>query len=283
MSARRSGFRYTGKHLKPRERAAAPAPLAAAAFLAREADRLLTAFLALALGLMLLYAGYALWDTWRIYNGASINQALLQYKPSLESEEDGLDFAQLLVLNPDARAWLTVEGTNIDYPVVQGEDNVKYVNTDVYGEFSLSGSIFLDYRNAGDFTDSYSLLYGHHMEGGVMFGELKHFTEESYFAEHTDALLYTPDQIYRVELFACLETDAYDAQVFSPGGLSREDMEALLTRLEKDACQYRQTEVSGEDRILALSTCSDASTNARTIVFGRLAELKTTKGGGLEE
>lgn len=281
MAERERKRPYVGKRVRPGREGtrSVPAPLAAASAVARGADRVLTAFLALVLAVILLYAGYALWDTWRIYDSASVDPSLLQYKPSLELEDDGAGFAELLALNPDVCAWLTVEGTNIDYPVVQGEDNVKYVNTDVYGKFSLSGSIFLDCRNAGDYTDPYSLLYGHHMEGDVMFGELKHFAESSYFAAHESALLYTPDEIFRVELFACLETDAYDMQVFSPGGVSQADVAALLERLKQEACQYREIDLSQEDRILALSTCSDTSTNARTIVFGRLAEFESAKGG----
>ncbi|MBR1845920.1 MAG: class B sortase, partial [Oscillospiraceae bacterium] len=63
---------------------------------------------------------------------------------------------------------------------MQGETNGKYLNTDPYGEYSLSGSIFLDSRNAGDFSDSYSLVYGHHMADGMMFGALDAFFDEGY-------------------------------------------------------------------------------------------------------
>lgn len=266
-----------------RDSSSVPRPLALAAALARGADRVLTACLSIVLALILLYAGYALWDTWRIYESAGVDPSLLKYKPARDAQEDDQGFVELRALNPEIQAWLTVEETNIDYPVVQGQDNIKYVNTDIYGEFSLSGSIFLDYRNAGDFTDPYSLLYGHHMDGDVMFGELKHFTDAKYFETYDAAWLYTLEQSYYVELFACLETDAYDAQVFSPGDYTQEKVKGLLERLRNEACQYREIGVCEEDRILALSTCSDASTNARTIVFGRLIEAKATTGGGLEE
>lgn len=258
-------------------------PLQAAGFAARTADRILTALLAVCLALVFLFACFALWDTWRIYDAAGIDQRLLQYKPELNSVDNEASFSELLAINPDVCAWLTVEDTNIDYPVVKGIDNIKYVNTDVYGKFSLSGSIFLDYRNAGDFTDSYSLLYGHHMAGEVMFGELAYFTEQEYFREHTTGILYLPDRTYEIEIFACLQTDAYDSMMFGPGDYQESYMNEMLSVIRSTSLQYREIGVTGQDRIIALSTCSDASTNARTIVFGCLNEISVSEGGALEE
>lgn len=271
---------------RPAEQAGAASPqrppagpgLQLAAKLARGADSLLTTALSLLLALMLAFACYALWDTWRIYYDAGIDDALLQYKPQLDGGENSASFAELRALNPDVCAWLTLDDTHIDYPVVQGTDNIRYVNTDVYGEFSLSGSIFLDCRNAADFTDAYSLIYGHHMEGQVMFGELASFREAVYFDQHTAGTLYLPDRTCRIEIFACLQTDAYDARVFSPGDLSQTEMEAFLDEIAASAAQYRDIGVTAQDHILALSTCSNASTNARTVVLGRLEEIPTTEG-----
>ena len=132
-------------------------PLEAAAALARGADRLLTTVVGLFLLLILAFAAFSLWDTWRIYDEAGVDETLLHFKPT-EAGDNTAGFSDLAALSPDVRAWLTLDDTHIDYPVVQGEDNVKYVNTDVYGNFSLSGSIFLDYRNAADFSDAYCLL-----------------------------------------------------------------------------------------------------------------------------
>ena len=251
-----------------------PAPMAVAAAIARGADRVLSGILAVVLCLILFYAGYAMWDNWRIYEGAGVDPSLLQYKPNLTGEGTGMGLSELIARNPDVRAWLTVEGTNIDYPVVQGEDNTRYLNTNVFGQFALSGSIFLDYRNAGDFADAYSLLYGHHMDRKMMFGQLNDFTNEAYFLEHDTAVLYTRDRVYRVEIFACMETDAYDVQLFSPGDFTQAAMEALLTRLRGEAVQFRDIGVTCGDRILAMSTCKEATGSGRTIVFGRMTELE---------
>ena len=253
-------------------------PVQVCARLARGANCVLTVGLSLFLAAVFLYACYALWDTWYIYDHAAVHESLLQYKPD-PTDEDGEGFAALMARNPDVCAWLTIEDTHIDYPVLQGTDNVTYVNTDVYGAFSLSGSIFLDYRNAKDFTDTYSLIYGHHMDGAVMFGELASFTEQGYFEEHTTGMLYLPDDTYLIEFFACLQTDAYDAHMFHPGALADGEQDSLLEQVRKTSLQYREIGVTEEDRILALSTCSNASTNARTMVIGRLTAFSGNGGG----
>lgn len=243
-------------------------PLQIAGGIARGADRVLTGFSAVVLILVFAYACYALWDTWRIYDDAGVDESLLIYKPSLDEGGEGL--SELMALNPDVCAWLEIEGTGIDYPVVQGADNVTYLNTDVRGEFSLSGSIFLDSRNARDFTDPYSLLYGHHMEGEAMFGALDSFVEGAFFDEHRSGMLYLPDCAYEIEIFACVKTHAYDAVLFSPQSIQEGDIEELLAQVQGEAANFRDIEVSRGDRLIALSTCSDASTNGRIVVLGRL-------------
>ena len=132
--------------------------------------RAANALISLAVGLCLAvcgaYAGYALWDNRQVYSAAENVQIEMQkLKPEVSEEvgETGPSFAELLAVNPDVCAWLTVDNTRIDYPVLQGETNLDYINTDVYGNFALAGSIFLDSRNAPTFADGYSLLYGHHM------------------------------------------------------------------------------------------------------------------------
>ena len=271
--------KHCPKHLKPATECSVDrSSLLLAARLARGADRILTGLLIVLLTIILAYACFALWDTWRIYNGAGVDESLLQYKPELNAD-NGDSFEELMALNPDVCAWLSIEGTHIDYPVVQGTDNVTYVNTDVYGAFSLSGSIFLDYRNASDFTDSYSLIYGHHMDGEVMFGELAYFLEQAYFEEYATGLLYLPERTCRIEWFASFQTDAYDERVFTPGNLSDSQQTVLLEWVRENALQYREIGVTEQDQLLALSTCSDASTNARTILLGRLVQITECEGG----
>lgn len=151
----------------------------------RAADFLVSAVVVLFLVVAGAYSAYALWDNSQVYAAADNVQAeLLQFKPKAGAD-NGASFEELLGINPDVCAWVTLDNTAIDYPVVQGEDNFTYVNTDVYGDFSLAGSIFLDVNCDKNFTDPYSLLYGHHMEESKMFGDLDLYKDAEFFAENT--------------------------------------------------------------------------------------------------
>lgn len=131
--------------------------------------------------LLILIGGYTMYDTILVYDLAGGND-FKSFRPVIV---DGQVEWDMSALSEDVVAWLTVDDTNIDYPVLQGNDNTEYLNKDPFGKYSLSGSIFLDARNAPDFSDSYSLIYGHHMEYGKMFGALDDFLDEEYFDAHT--------------------------------------------------------------------------------------------------
>ena len=86
---------------------------------------------------LVLVGGYIIWYTLMLYQSAFLDDDLLQYKPSL-GEEENASLYELMAINPDVCGWLTIEGTNIDYPIVQGEDDIEYLNKDVFGDFSLA-------------------------------------------------------------------------------------------------------------------------------------------------
>jgi sortase B len=251
-----------------------------AAALARGGDHIINAAIALMLVIALLYGGFGVWDTWQIYDDAGLDSQLLEYKP--EANANGEDspnptLSELQQINPDVCAWLTVDDTNIDYPVVQGSSNYSYLNWDVYGEFSMSGSIFLDYRNDRNFTDFYSLIYGHHMAGNVMFGEIPYFVESDYFESHPTGSLFTPEHSYSIDWFACVETTSYDRMLFSPTTYKdQESEEELLEYIQETATQYRDIGVTASDQIVALSTCADATTDGRVLLIGRMSTGSNT-------
>ena len=164
-------------------------------------------------------------------------------------------------ITSEMRAWLSVEGTDIDYPIMQGADNVKYLNTDPFGDYSLAGSIFLDSRNSPDFSDDYSLVYGHHMEYGRMFGALDPFLEEKYFMSHTKGTLEigrTDRDVHTLRVFAVMKASAQDDAVFDP---MKNDIRSYL----KDHSLYYLEE--SDERILGLSTCTEGDSAARIVVF----------------
>lgn len=211
--------------------------------------------------LLFLICLYAMIDAYMVYAGAN-DSNIMKYKPAAGDTE------MLRELSGDAVAWLTVDGTRIDYPVMQGETNSEYLNKDPYGEFSLSGSIFLDSRNDKTFSDPYSLVYGHHMEYGAMFGSLDEYAGKEFFDAHkTGSLIVANDTEYQITFFAACKAQATEKIIFDPPESSNQ---ALLEYLNKHAIIYDPRGVSAGSKLIALSTCQSAESNERMIVFGTL-------------
>ena len=211
--------------------------------------------------LLFLICLYAMIDAYMVYAGAN-DSNIMKYKPAAGDTE------MLRELSGDAVAWLTVDDTRIDYPVMQGETNSEYLNKDPYGEFSLSGSIFLDSRNEKMFSDPYSLIYGHHMEYGAMFGALDEYAGKEFFDAHkTGTLTVIKGAEYKITFFASCKAQATDKVIFDPPESSNQ---ALLEYLNKHAIIYDPRGVSAGSKLIALSTCQSAESNERMIVFGTL-------------
>ena len=243
-----------------------------AAKLARAGDRLVSLLAAGLILLMLLYGGYSLWDTAMVFNGAFLSSDLLQFKPAAGDPDSNPTLAELQAINPDVLGWLTIDDTHIDYPVVIGETDMEYVNKDVYGDFALSGSIFMDSDNARDLSDAYTLVYGHHMDNGAMFGDVVEFVNTDYFESHQTGTLYLPDATYSIEIFACVQVDAFDSMIYDPLAQNG-DVSELLHYVDEIAVQSRYIGVQPTDKVIGLSTCAEAETNGRVVIFGRLARM----------
>lgn len=215
--------------------------------------------------LLFLICLYAMIDAVNVYLNAN-DKSVLKYKPQLGHGSEALG-----ELSDDAVAWLTIDNTSIDYPVMQGRNNDEYINKDPFGEFSLSGSIFLDSRNRADFSDPYSILYGHHMEHGAMFGSLDNFIKQEYFDQHrTGTLITTSGQDYTIRLFAACKADATEKTVFDPPDSTNEE---LLQYLKQHAAVFEPQGVDAHSRILAMTTCQSAESIERMIVFGILTPV----------
>ena len=183
-----------------------------------------------------------------------------------------MGFAELRRINSEVIAWLTVDGTPIDYPVTQGSDNLKYLDMNARGEYTLSGSIFLDSRNSPTFDDFNSIFYGHQMEKKKMFGALSDFAEETFFREHPYGNLYFDGKGHTIEFFAFVLTDAYDRTLFSAGIEDEEGRRAYIDRARSAAIWTREVPVTPQDQIVALSTCTTELTSGRYMLFGKLSE-----------
>lgn len=240
-----------------------------AAMAARVGNRILSIMAGILILLMLSYGVYSLWDTYKIYANSFADEELLEFRPT-DDGEDNPTLKDLKKLNPDVKAWIQVPKTNIDYPVVQGQDDMEYINKNVYGEFELSGAIFLSCLNKDDFSDPYNLVYGHNMKNGGMFADVADFTNKEYFETHQKGKLYLTDATRKIRFFACMKVTAADAKIYHPDGYRKENLKDLLDYIQANAVQYRDVNVADENSLIALSTCSEAETNGRVVLIGKL-------------
>jgi len=228
----------------------------------------------LVVGLALLAFGcYAIWDASQVVRAAGAAQ-YQAYKPTADiPAPDGVSpLAKLQAMNPDVTGWLTVDGTNIDYPVVHGKDNVRYLTTDAKGQHSVSGSIFIDYRNSANFSDFATIIYGHHMKSRAMFGEIDMYHQRDFFDAHKHGALYFDGRQHGIEFFAFVHTSAYDDTIYTTpvAAIGRQHYIDTLTREAKFV--QNDISVSADDHIVVLSTCSSITTNGRDVLIGKIVD-----------
>ena len=211
--------------------------------------------------LCVLFSGYSIWDNNHIYTKASPS-VYETYKPE---KDDTKSFEELVKINPDVYGWISIYGTQIDYPLVQGEDNDKYVNTDAQGNFSLSGSLFLDCQNKRDMSDTVNIIYGHHMEKDKMLGGLDHYEKEDYFKKHQYGNLYVDGKNYGLEFFMLIHVDAYDSKVYNT---NERGIDSYIEYISSFSIQ--KLDIDERERLICLSTCASDSTNGRVILVGSI-------------
>ena len=222
----------------------------------------------LALFLFGSYSVYSLWDNQQVYDAAKDIQIQMQeLKPEQPTEEDEApSFDDLHAVNPDVCGWVTLYGTQIDYPILQGDTNLTYINTDVYGNFALAGSIYLDCRNSRDFSDVYNLLFGHHMANSRMFGDLDLYKDEGFFRKNVRGTLLTENAVYDLQVAALLLVPASEEGVFDI--TLYENADDVISYVRENAVFLNNTmpEPGDEAQFLVLTTCSSEFTDARTVL-----------------
>ncbi len=180
-----------------------------------------------------------------------------------------VDFDGLLSENEDVVGWITVDGIDvINYPILQGTNNNHYLHYNIEGNYASSGSIFLDSGCASDFTDGYSIVYGHNMKDGSMFGSLKRYKrEENFYSDGNKYFtIYTASGAYRYQIFAYSDV-SYDDEIYSLGVTWGEEFTALMNRLISISYVNGGIGVENGSHVVTLSTCSSSSTS-RFIVTG---------------
>jgi len=186
----------------------------------------------------------------------------------VKNSSQEINFEALRAINRDAAAWLYCPDTAINYPVMKADDYSYYLTHLPDGTENANGSLFIDYNCTPDFSGKLSVVYGHHMRSGKMFGSLKGYKTQSYYDEHPVMYLYTPWEICRIELlFGCvIDAGQWRERAF----MYEQNIQALLSYAAHNTTFKSGGAYTEGDRVIALSTCSYEFSGARYVVIGVL-------------
>ena len=192
---------------------------------------------------------------------------LLNIKNELNDKYQILD-SKLKAINKDYKMWIQVEGTSINYPVVQGADNEYYLNHDFNNNINSSGSIFIDYKNDIK-EDKNIIVYGHNMKNKTMFQPLINFKEKQFFEKNKYIILTVNNKEYKYEIFSSYLIDA-NVDELKISFSSNEDFLNYIKQIKEKSLYNRNLNIKNDDKIITLSTCSYETKSTRIAVCGKL-------------
>lgn len=163
-------------------------------------------------------------------------------------------FDILLNENDELVGWITIDGTKIDYPILQAENNTDYLRRDFYKEYNILGSIFMDFRNDVESLGRNTIVYGHRTKDGSMFEGLTEYEDPEFYEEHKTFTFDTLYESYEAEIFAVYNTTT-DFNYIKTDFADDEEFEQLLHEIDEHALYETDVEVGPDDHILTLSTC----------------------------
>lgn len=184
-----------------------------------------------------------------------------------------VDFTALQSINPDISAWLYCKAIEFNHPIMYSGDNEYYLDHLSDRSYNSAGSLFIDEKNAPDFTDAFTVIYGHNMLNKSMFGKLPNYTDPAYYQKAPDMYILMPEHSYLLELLArdtVIESSAVYSLIGTQAEAERlEDLFPAETRFREN------TAFQDGDRYVLLSTCTYEAEGNRFVVLGRLIELST--------
>lgn len=186
-------------------------------------------------------------------------------EPETEAYISPIDFEALAEVNPDVVGWIKIPDTNVDYPIVQTDNNDTYLHTSFEGEESVAGAVYLDFESDKDMMGFNNILYGHNMKNGSMFKDIVKYKEQSYFDEHKYFEIYTPERTIHLKAISCYYAKA-EPIVRKTRFKTRESYEAFIKEMIKPCAWYEMPEFP-IDSLYTLVTCSYEVNDARTILY----------------
>lgn len=209
---------------------------------------------------------YGLWDNQEIESeGMAVTWEA--YKPDPQSED--LGFEELRAINPEVQSWLTLYGTNIDYPVLYSDNEWKYLNRNPKGEHALAGSLFFDSRTLPDLSSFPTVIYGHHMAHNAMFGQLDDYRDRDFLYEHRYGNYHYNGRDWGLEVIGSFNANAYDGSIYRPTIGRNQYTEYVMSKMDP---KREGVVVDEADGLLLMSTCASDETNSRTVVIARITD-----------
>lgn len=231
--------------------------------------------------IIFLAAGYKLYTIVRDYKqNADYYNNLRQYAPKLV-QVDGEDtykfmnddYETLYNMNSEFKAWIIVPGTNVNYPVMKGEDNDYYLKNSLNMAPINGGSIFFAYDIPNQLDALNTVIHGHHMKNGSMFGTLKKYNKQNFFNNNPYIYVVTKDKTYKYQIFS-VYTDLVSTDPYQYGFTSPSEFVQYLNNLQdKSLFQREMDPFTDKDKIVTLSTCSYDFNDARMLIHGRLVKV----------
>ena len=188
-----------------------------------------------------------------------------QPKPPID-----VDFEKLKSINDDVIGWIYVDALpDISYPIVQGKDNQTYLHQTYEKNYNFAGTIFIDYENKADFSDCNTLVYGHNMKNGTMFGQLKNFSkDDSAYNKSKYFWIFTPEKIYRYEIISAYTTAVNSDTYTLFKGPGQEFVYYMNKIVSYSDVKTTPGELGVDDKIVTLSTCT-GNESTRYVVQGK--------------
>lgn len=224
--------------------------------------------------ILLVVIGFSLYKIGTIAYGYFVGRSTYDSIAEFAGAEKGRDdveikFKKLMKKYPDVKAWLYSKGTIINYPVAQGKDNDWYLHHTLDGKWNGAGTLFIDENNKKPFDEFLTIIYGHHMRDGSMFGSLVKYRDAEYYKKHKVLKLYTPDKNYEIHVIAGC-TIPGDSDRYKFDFEDDEDKQEYLDWMSQYNEVAAEEAATVGDRIVMLSTCTYEFDDARFVLFGVL-------------
>ncbi len=202
---------------------------------------------------------------WFIYNKKTSNliDSMIEIAFSDESDDESntnpINFEELKNVNSDVVAWIKIDGTEINYPVVKTTDNDYYLHRDINKEYNTCGWIFMDYKNSDDFIDKNTVIYGHNLKSGLMFEPLQKIINNELGTDITIEI-YTETKKLTYKVFSSYTEEPEDYAIKSNIVTEEEQQEFITEMLKRSSTSYNIIP-DKSDKVLTLSTCDSSGKN----------------------